>query len=75
MTPRLFFLSLAPRGTPSRELPTGWRDLDAGDPTFAVEVAPGVRVALLGTGDFILPDGALERGAGIAVWTEAEAEP
>jgi hypothetical protein len=67
--PCLFFLSLAPRGTPSQELPPGWRGFEA-DSSFAVEIAPGVRVAPLGTGDFMLPGGIVGRGAGIAVWAE-----
>lgn len=70
--PRLFFLSLAPRSTPSQELPPGWRGLEA-DSSFAVEIAPGVRVAPLGTGDFMLPDRTVAWGAGIAVWAEARA--
>jgi hypothetical protein len=68
--PRLFFLSLAPRGTPSQELPPGWRGFEA-DSSFAVEIAPGVRVAPLGTGDFMLPGSVVGRGAGIAVWAES----
>lgn len=68
--PHLFFLSIAPRSVPSRELPHGWRGLEA-DPAFAVEIASGVRIAPLGTGDFMLPGGTVGRGAGIAVWTES----
>lgn len=65
---RLFFLSIAPRQAPSQELPTGWRGLE-GDSSFAVEISPGVHVAPLGTGDFILPSGVVGRGLGLAVWT------
>lgn len=71
--PRMFFLSLAPGSAPSQELPPGWRGL-AALTVSAVEVAPGVRVAPLGIGDFLLPDGQVAHGAGIAVWME-EPEP
>lgn len=67
--PQLFFLSLAPRSVPDQEVPPGWRNWEA-DAGRAFEVAPGVRVALLGTGDFTLPCGTIGRGAGIAVWTD-----
>ena len=66
--PRLFFLSLAPKSVPDQEVPPGWRNWDA-DEGRAFEVSAGVRVALLGTGDFILPGGIVGRGAAVAVWT------
>jgi hypothetical protein len=71
--PRLFFLSLAPRSVPDQEVPPGWRSWEA-DGDRAFEITPGVRLALLGTGDFILPGGVVGRGAAVAVWTETEAE-
>jgi hypothetical protein len=61
--PRLFYLGRKPC-----ELPPGWRGTEAAE-EWAIEVAPGVRVSLTGTGDFILPDGQVAWGAGIAVWT------
>lgn len=59
---RLFYLGRQPC-----ELPPGWRRTEAHG-EWAIEVAPGVRVSLTGTGDFILPDGRTVWGAGIAVW-------
>jgi hypothetical protein len=74
--PRLFFLSLSPGSAPSQELPPRWRGLVPLE-VSAVEVAPGVRVAPLGIGDFLLPDGTARAGAGIGVWAEGleTAEP
>lgn len=70
--PRLFFLSLAPRSVPPREIPVGWRQWQPGEDheATAFGAAPGARVALLGTGDILLPDGAVGRGAVIAVWAD-----
>jgi hypothetical protein len=62
--PRLFYLGRKPC-----ELPPGWRGIEATE-EWAIEVAPGVRVSLTGTGDFLLPDGRVAWGAGIAVWTD-----
>lgn len=70
--PRLFFLSLSPGSAPSQELPPGWRGL-VPLTVSAVEIAPGVRVAPLGTGDFMLPDRTVGYGAGIGVWTAGPA--
>ena len=42
---------------------------------LAVEVAPGIKVALMSTGDGIAPDGQVHRGAQIAVWTSAASVP
>lgn len=66
--PRLFFLSRKPVA-----LPPGWRNIEA-HPEWAVEVAPGVRVALCGTGDCLLPDGTAGYGATVAVWTDPAPE-
>jgi hypothetical protein len=43
------------------DMDTRWRDR-------SIEVAPGVLVALLGTGDTIAPDGQVKWGARILVW-------
>jgi len=71
--PRLFFLSLAPKSVPDQEVPSGWCGWGA-DARHAFEVAPGVRVALIGTGGFILPGGVTGNGAAVAVWAETEGE-
>jgi len=62
----------APASAPSQELPPGWRGLVPLEVT-AIEVAPGIRVAPLGIGDFLLPDGTSHTGAGIGVWTDSAA--
>jgi hypothetical protein len=71
MGARLLFLSQSPGRVPDQEIPDDWaRDVlgrAPGEPR-GTQVAPGVRVALLGTGDFILPGDAIGGGALIAVW-------
>jgi hypothetical protein len=74
--PRVFAFSLE-RRVPSQEIPLSWlgqRYERLPDRARALEVAPGVRIALMGTGDILLPDGDCCRGARIAVWTD-EAVP
>jgi hypothetical protein len=39
-------------------------------PEHAREIGPGVRIAFLGSGDYLMPDGSVEWGAQIAVWNE-----
>src|ERR1700729_1821351 len=68
--PRMFFLPQSV-SHPSRELPPGWREFEPG--RESAEITPGVRVSLVRTGELILPDGSVDRGAVIAVWAEAEA--
>src|SRR5262245_37506203 len=73
--PRVFGLA----GRKSREIPLAWRRARyEGEPVpdHAIEVAPGVRVRLLGFGDLLLPEGGepgepatiRTTGAEIAVW-------
>lgn len=70
--PRLWFLSLAPAGEPSREIPLDWwlaRGRGRPPLEFAVELGrPGMRVTVMGTGDFSLPGGAAGYGTVIAAW-------
>jgi hypothetical protein len=70
--PRVFAFSLE-RRIPHQEIPLSWLDARferMPDPDRAIEVAPGIRIALMGTGDILLPDGDVCRGARIAVWAE-----
>lgn len=61
--PRIFLLS----GRATQEIPLSWLQPD---PEHAIEVAPGVRVALMGCGDTILPGDVTAWGAQVAVWAE-----
>lgn len=72
--PRVFFL----RNRGGEEVPLGYLRQRGGhgipEAESAAEVAPGVRIALMGTGDFLLPDsGGVGWGALVAVWAEPEA--
>jgi hypothetical protein len=72
VTPRVFALSLN-RGIPHQEIPPEFlraRLEREPDPGRAVEIAPGVRITLMGTGDILLPDGEACYGARIAVWAD-----
>ena len=70
--PRLIFLSSAPLSVPDQQVPPGWCGWGA-DRNRAFEVAPGIRIALIATGNLIVPGGTVAQGAGIAVWTETKA--
>lgn len=79
VTYRVFHLPLT--SEPPQEIPVEWLQLrgwlDAENVHLlrgkAIEIAPGVRAAVLGTGHYILPggpDGKVHAGAKIIVWTE-----
>lgn len=75
--PDIWFL-----GTTAVQLSLDWlaerqpwvRDDLPGLKVVAQEIAPGVRVTVLGTGDCLLPDGQVRSGAQIAVWREADGD-
>lgn len=70
--PRVFAFSLE-RRIPHQEIPLsflGQCHERMPNPDRALEIAPGVRIALMGTGDILLPDGDVCRGARIAVWAD-----
>lgn len=50
------------------------RGLDWLDAEHAIEIAPGVRAAVLAWGTFQLPDGGTGDGVRIAVWSGASGE-
>lgn len=69
--PRTFFLSLTSDG--SQEVSPRWterRRIEIPDVKHAIEVAPGVRAAIVQTGGILLPDQTVGAGALVAVWIE-----
>lgn len=66
--PRAFLLSRKPV-----EVPFSWlvqQGKEIPEPEGAIEVAPGVRVALLGCGDLYMPDGTTRAGALVVAWQD-----
>jgi hypothetical protein len=68
--PRVFLLSTLQRRCQEIPLDYARSRREVPDPDSATEIAPGVRVALIGTGDFLLPSGAVAWGAQIVVWAD-----
>jgi hypothetical protein len=69
--PRVFFLSLTADG--SQEISPWWlerRRTEIPDVKHAIEVAPGVRAAIVQTGGLLMPDQVVRTGALVAVWSD-----
>lgn len=72
--PRILFLSLA-SPPPSQEVPADWlrrRGTEIPGPGDDTAGVLGVRVALMGTGDVLLPGGETGRGALLAFWPQED---
>lgn len=57
-----------------RDIPAGWvrQRRDVPDPADCPEIVPGVRIALPGTGDVLMPDGTVTRAAQVAIWDRCD---